>query len=214
MRDDSLKPPFKRLRRFSKKRTTYRFPSLKMRRMVYCESRLERDLAFWLERNWHVRSYWEQALLIRYLHDGMEYKHFPDFIAEVARGWIVIEVKPLKDVSDPDNQRNFRYGRLWCRDKGHRYHVMTENQICRQPYLRNLKYLYRYAKQRVPLEYVLAAREALRLSGHALSIRVLAARISHVDTRRDVGGQPNALDIGHQSTFKTGHLVDLTLSAD
>jgi hypothetical protein len=29
-----------------------------------------------------------------------------------------------------------------------------------------------------------------------------------------VGGQPNALDIGHQSTFKTGHLVDLTLSAD
>jgi len=29
-----------------------------------------------------------------------------------------------------------------------------------------------------------------------------------------VGGQPDARGFGHLPTFKTGHLIDLTLSAD
>lgn len=75
--------------------------SHKNNKAVTCESAIEFDGFHYLEAHWLVKSYQEQSVTMRFFMDGIWQTHYPDCIAELTNGQMVlIEFKPdsyLKD---------------------------------------------------------------------------------------------------------------------
>ena len=62
------------MRRYTK------FPSVRLNKIVICQSPLERDYSFLIERDIGVKFYKEQPLRIYYWHDGKRHRYTPDFL--------------------------------------------------------------------------------------------------------------------------------------
>lgn len=125
-----------------------KFPSVKLRRIVRCESPLERDYVYLLEFG-RAKFYEEQPLRIRYYLDGKRRRYTPDFLVTVGEKKLIVEVK-LESVALKKKYRTlFAIASQICRREGYVFVVVTEKMIRVQPRLSNIKKLYRYAK--VPL---------------------------------------------------------------
>lgn len=61
-------------------KVVYKFPSIKLGRMVYCESGLELDYSFLLDADQEVISFQEQPGKIKYHLNGKLHKYTPDFL--------------------------------------------------------------------------------------------------------------------------------------
>jgi hypothetical protein len=123
-----------------------KFPSLKMRRVVWYESLLERDYMYLLEIDSDVISYREQPGRIYYTLDGRCHRYTPDLLVERRSEKQVVEVKLKKQAEKEEYRRLFRIARETCRRAGYVFRVATEETIRLQPRLNGVKLLYKYAR--------------------------------------------------------------------
>src|SRR5919206_3283789 len=122
-----------------------KFPSIKLKRVVKCESPLERDYVYLLEFG-RANFYEEQPLRIRYYMDGDKRHYTPDFLVEMGDKKLIVEVKPAVKIVEEEYQTLFRIVSQICRQEGYDFVVVTDHMIRVQPRLQNIKILYRYAK--------------------------------------------------------------------
>jgi hypothetical protein len=126
-----------------------KFPSLKMGRMVWWESPVERDYIHLLEPDGTVSFYKEQPLKIHFILDGKEYFYTPDFLVRRAGKIQIVEVKPEKKIHCEENQRRFRAASKACSQCGYEFIIATDVVIRVQPRLDNIKLFRKY--YRTPL---------------------------------------------------------------
>lgn len=126
-----------------------KYPSDKMDMNIWTESLLERDLTYRLEFDPSVTSYRTQAARIFFELDGKRRHYTPDFLCERKVGPPqIIEVKPKKRLS-PWFLQLYRIITPICEREGFEFVLCTEFEIRTQPFLNNIKLLWKYA--RIPL---------------------------------------------------------------
>ncbi|HWS90681.1 MAG TPA: TnsA endonuclease N-terminal domain-containing protein [Pyrinomonadaceae bacterium] len=123
-----------------------KFPSLKMGRIVWYESLLERDYMYLLEIDSDVISYREQPGRIYYTLDGRRHHYTPDLFVERMREKHLVEVKPKKRAEEEEYRRLFLIAMDTCRSEGYEFKVATDEVIRLQPRLNVVKLLYKYAR--------------------------------------------------------------------
>lgn len=126
-----------------------KYPSVKMGTNIWIESILERDLIHHLEYDPNVTSYRAQSVRIFFELEGKRRHYTPDVLCERKIGRPqIIEVKPQKKLS-PWFLQLYRIITPICEREGFEFIVCTEFEIRIQPFLDNIKYLWKYA--RIPL---------------------------------------------------------------
>lgn len=123
-----------------------KFPSLKMGRIVWYESLLERDYLYLLEIDPRVISYQEQPLRIYYFLEGKKRRYTPDLLIQRKHGKHIVEVKPKKKAMEQRYVTLFRIADEICRREGYGFHIATDAVIRSQPRLNVAKFLYKYAR--------------------------------------------------------------------
>jgi hypothetical protein len=136
-----------------------KFPSLKMGRIVWYESLLERDYMYLLEIDSDVISYREQPGRIYYTLDGRRRHYTPDLLVERRREKQVVEVKPKKKAEAEEYRRLFRIATEICRREGYEFRVATDEMIRLQPRLNGAKLLYKYARTPIPPQHQIGCHE-------------------------------------------------------
>lgn len=131
----------------SPNRVVYKFPSIKLRQTVYCESGLELDYAFLLDADHGaVLSFQEQPGKIRYHLNGKLHTYTPDFLVTRPDKKQVVEVKPESKVSTEENKTLFGIIDSICRGAGYEFVVVTDAGIRVQPFLDNIKLFWKYGR--------------------------------------------------------------------
>lgn len=160
-----------------------RIPSLKLGRMVECESILEGDVALLLEYSPGVLSYQEQPALIDYW-DGEEMRtYFPDFEALLSDGSRVhLEVKPSKKLNKPKIAEKYRAIATHYKQTSIQFRIVTELECQREPLRSNLRRLS-YLRTKLTAEVLPMQAELLRLLGQrpttlATSELILGAEVT------------------------------------
>lgn len=125
------------------------FPSLKLGRLVWWESPVERDYIHLLEPDGTVKYYQEQPLKIRFLLNRREHLYTPDFMLWRGDKIQIVEVKPESKIYQEKYQYLFMMATQACSEKGYEFLVVTDTMIRVQPKLNNIKTFWRYA--RVPI---------------------------------------------------------------
>lgn len=123
-----------------------RFPSLKLGRMVSCESRLEGDYVELLDFDPVVTWFEEQPLTIAYVHDGRRRRYTADFATREAGRRFLVECKPAHQLASDANRRIFAAARAWCADHDYTFRVVTEREIRHGHRLANIRCLRAYAR--------------------------------------------------------------------
>lgn len=123
-----------------------KFPSLKLGRIVWYESLLERDYLYLLEIDPDVVSYREQPGRIYYLLNGRGHHYTPDLLVERRHTRQIVEVKPKRKTAEENFVLLFRLAEEVCLREGYEFKVATEEMIRLQPRLDWLKLLYKYAR--------------------------------------------------------------------
>ena len=157
-----------------------KFPSLKLRRMVCYESRLEREQIYLMEYDLEVVYYEEQPLLIEYLWEDSRYKYYPDFKVVTAGGQqLLLECKAAEFVNTDKNRRKIAAGRRWCAHRGWEFRLITEQETRAGFRLENVMFLWQFARHSVSLE-TRARIYAVMNSRPGLTLAELAALVSPV----------------------------------
>ena len=137
--------PARKITNTGTKKNIGRFFSVKMHSGVWYESLTERDYMYLLEIDPDVLSYSSQPLKIAYKEDGKRRKYTPDFFVERSQKKQVVEIKPITLIDSDKNKRFFQCITYICQSKGWEFLVITDEMIRREPFLSNIKLLYRYA---------------------------------------------------------------------
>lgn len=127
-------------------RVVYKFPSIKLGRTVYCESRLELDYTFLLDADHGVLSFQEQPGKIRYHLNGRLHTYTPDFFVPRPDKKQIVEVKPESKVFTQENKILFGIIDSICRGAGCEFVVATDAKIRVQPRLDNIKLFWKYGR--------------------------------------------------------------------
>jgi hypothetical protein len=159
-----------------------KFPSLKLGRIVWWESLLERDFIYLLEFDGAVLSYAEQPFRIRYTLNGKRHSYTPDFLVNRKNKRQIVEVKLRKKAGKEHYVILFRIIAAVCRNEGYEFVVATECDIRVQPRLDNIKLLWRYAKTPIHSHHHLLCREYFKTASASISIR-LADLISFFNSK-------------------------------
>ena len=85
----------------SNARSTGKYPSWKMGRMIHWESINELNAFRLLDCDPSVKSYCEQPCQIRYVLDGVERVHYPDILVTTTAGKQLWEVRVRSNASEP-----------------------------------------------------------------------------------------------------------------
>lgn len=178
-----------------------KYPSAKAGRMVISEGSLERDYLKTLEFDERVVKILEQPVQIRYRYwehgeillesdaapsqeervvppGGKRTHYTPDFFVELRAGVpLLVEVKSSHLLTDPKVQRKIAAGRLYARQQGWEFRVVTE-AIREGVYLQNIRVLQRYGNMRLPPETAATIQEALLHNPGGLTVQELAQRLN------------------------------------
>jgi hypothetical protein len=123
-----------------------KFPSIKMGKMVWWESQIERDHLYLVEFDTDVLSYEEQPLKIRYYIDGEAHIYTPDLRVVRTFKKQIVEVKDWESAQKDEYIELFRRVAPICQREGYEFVVVTDRDIRIQPRLNNIKLIYKYAK--------------------------------------------------------------------
>lgn len=142
-----------------------RIPSMKLGRMVECESMLEGDVVLLLEYSPGVLSYQEQPALINY-SDGEKIRaYFPDFEALLSDGSLVhLEIKPSTKLSKPTIAAKYRAIATHYKHTPIQFRIVTELECQREPLRSNLRRLC-YLRTKLTAEPLPSSAELTRLLG-------------------------------------------------
>lgn len=146
-------------------RTMGRFASRKCGRMVHFESQLERDFFYQLEFDPVVIRFLEQPIKVQLCYQGKNRNYTPDVAVERPSGVTFYEVKPHRKAIRPEMEELFEAAAQAFAALGHQYSVVTDREIQREPFLQNIKLLFRYADQLLLDDKVAACRSWLLQHG-------------------------------------------------
>lgn len=127
-------------------KVVYKFPSIKLRRMVYCESGLELDYVYLLDADHDVISFQEQPGKIRYYLNGELHEYTPDFLVIRPHKKQIVEVKPISKASTEEYRILFGIIEAICHEAGYEFIVATEVTIREESRLSNVKVFWRYGR--------------------------------------------------------------------
>lgn len=125
-------------------RPVFKVPSIKLQRVVQCESLLEVDLAILLDASPFVSSYGEQPAIFHFVIDGERRWHVPDFQAQLSDRRIYIEVKFEEDIDDHVLARTALLQRQ-LEQQGAIYLLLTETDIRKPHRIANARQVLRRA---------------------------------------------------------------------
>jgi len=155
-----------------------KFPSLKLGRMVFFESRLERDQIYLMEYDPEVVFYEEQPLLIEYIVAGKRYKYFPDFKVVTASGQhLLLECKAEKFVATDKNQHKLAAGKAWCDARNWQFRLITEQVTRTGCRLENVMLLWQFARHSIPLDTKAQIYNIMN-NGQSLTVDTLSRQIN------------------------------------
>ena len=163
----------------SRARSTGKYPSWKMGRMIQCESLNELNVARLLDADPEITAFNEQPLTIYYSLNGATHRHYPDFNVEWRNGvrelW---EIKPAAQATLSDVLQRTRYLQEALPRTGFKYCMMIAEDVRVGPQLGNAIRLLRHG--RTPVSS--AEREQVR------QILLCASSVSWGSARRgDLG---------------------------
>ncbi len=168
----------------SGKKVIGKFASLKMKKTVHWESQIERDYIYLLEFDLGVIRYDDQPLRIDYTADGKKHHYTPDFLVQRAHIKQLVEVKPKEKVSTKEHDLLFRTVSPICVEYGYEFIVVTDRMIRVQPFLNNIRLLYRYASTPIYLSHQIYCRDFLKEKGEAK-----IAEVIHLFASKGIGAQ-------------------------
>lgn len=144
-------------------RPVFKVPSIKLQRVVQCESLLEVDLALLLDASPFVTSFAEQPVTFRFVIDGEKRWHVPDFRVEQAGRRIYVEVKFERDVNGYVLARTALLQQQVAQEGGI-YLLLTEADIRRPHRVANARQVLRRACHGITDTQLLGSFERLRAS--------------------------------------------------
>jgi hypothetical protein len=142
----------------SRARSTGKYPSWKMGRMMQWESTHELNAFRILDCDPAVLRFVEQPCEICYIHDGLEKTHYPDILVEYRDHKELWEVKSDSDAAKAEFiQRTTILDGLasW----GYRYRVALARELKAQPRLMNAMQLAHFGRREVTVQQ----RESIRV---------------------------------------------------
>lgn len=140
------------------KKNIGKFPSLKMGRIIWYESLLERDYIYLLEFDSDVVAYHEQPCRIHYTYKGKHRRYTPDLHVQRNDKRLIVEVKPKAKVFSERNTLLFRIASQICREQDYEFMVVTD-ELIRGQRLENIKLLYKYARTPVFPQHQIVCHE-------------------------------------------------------
>lgn len=142
----------------------YRLPSIKLSRMIQCESPLELDLAEILDTSAHVKDFGEQPIRLHYRKNGEWLMHIPDFRVVTGDHVEYIEVK-FRDQVTPDIVDRTKHVCSLLGEFGVRYRLLTEREIRAGIVLENARAVWMRARSAPPLNWKLRCVQDLLQTG-------------------------------------------------
>lgn len=135
----------------SKARPTGKYPSWKMGRMVHWESPHELNAYRLLDANPAVISFHEQPLIIHFILNGEEHPHYPDVLVDFGTTRELWEIKPANAATDLDLLARTRLLQHELSKKGITYHMVTGDELAREPRLSTVLTLLKYGRQQISM---------------------------------------------------------------
>lgn len=181
-----------------------KFPSVKLGRMVECESLLEADAVRLLEFSPGVLSFQEQPARIHYRDGENIREYYPDFQLNLSDGRIVhLEVKRSEALAKATLENKFSAIARHYAETGKLFRIATEREIRKEPLqtnLRRLCYHRSHAPQDLPSIAKLtcelgtapiALSKVEQLLGPKLTWRLLAHGHFECDLNRAISSETN-----------------------
>ncbi|NOT15275.1 MAG: hypothetical protein HOP21_06790 [Methylotenera sp.] len=135
----------------SNARNTGKYPSWKMRRMMQWESAHEGNAMRILDATPNVISFSEQPCEILYVLNGVERRHYPDFIVIEGNQCEFWEVKTKSDANSPEVVERTAFLTKALPEYGYGYRVVFAEILAQQPRLDNIKRLNKLGRQPIYL---------------------------------------------------------------
>lgn len=135
----------------SKARPTGKYPSWKMGRMMHWESPHELNAYRLLDANPAVISFNEQPLIIRFILNGEEHRHYPDVLVNFGTSRELWEVKPASEAAGPEVVARTRLLQSELPQRGFTYHMVVGEDLSREPRLSNILTLLKHGRQKISL---------------------------------------------------------------
>jgi hypothetical protein len=133
----------------SNARSTGKYPSWKMGRMMHWESINELNAFRLLDCDPNVTSYCEQPCRIVYVLDGVERIHYPDILVTTTAGKQLWEVKPRSNASEPEVLARANFLSCALPRWGFEYQTVFGEDLARQPRLSNANLLLSLGKREI-----------------------------------------------------------------
>lgn len=133
----------------SNARSTGKYPSWKMGRMIHWESINELNAFRLLDCDSGVTSYGEQPCQIVYVMDGVESVHYPDILVTTTASKQLWEVKLRSNASEPEVLARAAFLSRALPRCGYEYRTVFGEDLARQPRLNNANLLLSLGKRPV-----------------------------------------------------------------
>ena len=143
----------------SRARSTGKYPSWKMGRMVQWESHNELNAFRLLDANPAVYTFQEQPLTIHYCLNGEAQKHYPDVLVDLGATRELWEVKSATEAAKPEYAQRTGFLSEALPNQGFVYRMVLAEDLAREPRLSTVLTLLKYGRQPISL----IEREQVRL---------------------------------------------------
>jgi len=160
------------------------FPSIfKNGRGIAYESPLERDFFTLLEFDDNVKTYEEQPVKILHKKGRKTILYYPDclitYIPEITRKDLILDIKDTDTIERTKDDYEYRRDVVarYAEEHGQDYAVFTEKEI-RTVYLKNVKFLYRFARAPQNLNEVQMMIKGSGVDGALLAVNELLAKLT------------------------------------
>jgi hypothetical protein len=142
----------------SRARSTGKYPSWKMARMIQYESQAELNAFRLADANPLIKTFREQPAIIRFLLDGEVYEHYPDAFVETSSGNEYWEIKSEEQARRPDIIRRTTFLIHALPNAGYGgYRLILAENLARQPQLDNALTMLKWGRSpvtQVEREYI------------------------------------------------------------
>lgn len=123
------------------------FFSHKMNMYVSWESQLERDYCYLLDFNKKIKNFFSQPKTFNFTYSGRKIRYTPDFYIEYIDGSNeYIEIKFSNALENIKTAKKLKILENYFSQNEIQYKILFEDEIRKQPRLKNIKFLKKYCK--------------------------------------------------------------------
>lgn len=142
----------------SRARSTGKYPSWKMGRMVQWESENELNAYRCLDMAPEVKAFHEQPLLLKYMLNGEEHYHYPDVLVDYGDSRELWEIKPKAQALKQEYVDRTLFLEAMLPKLGFTYRMVLAEELAAQPRLDTVLALLKHGRNPVTA----SARESVR----------------------------------------------------